>query len=117
MNGHQELIAMRRAGVQPRSVHLTDSDDTYALATAATWHMHPHCHTGEAVAHIRIERDDLPEELNLFCLKGLECHVASDRGDARFLRLFQAVCDAGASAVAGLSDGEVHVFKFNEESK
>ena len=114
MNGHQELIAMRRAGVQPRSVYVTDADDTYTLATAGTWHMNPHCHTGEAVAHIRIERTDLPEELNLACLKGLECHVSSDRSDSRFLRLFQAVCDAGASAVAGVSAGEVHVFKPTE---
>lgn len=114
MNGHKELVAMRRAGVQPRSVYLTDSDDAYTIATAATWHWHPHCQTGEAVAHIRIERTDLPEELNLHCLAGLECHVSSSRSDDRFMRIFQAVCDAGASAVAGVSAGEVHLFKPTE---
>lgn len=114
MNGHKELIAMRRAGVQPRSVYLTDSDDAYSIATASTWHWHPHCKTGEAVAHVRIERADMPEELELHFLKGLECHVSSDRSDSRFLRIFQAVCDAGAAAVAGVSAGQVHVFKPTE---
>lgn len=111
MRGHEQLIALRLAGKRPRSVYLTDADDTYTITTAATWHMRPHCHTGEAIAHIRIERADVPEELNLTCLQGLECHVSSERGDARFLRIFHAVSDAGASAVAGLSEGQVHVFK------
>lgn len=119
MKGHDQLIAMRRAGKRPRAVYLTDADDTYTIAMAATWHMRPHCHTGEAIAHIRIERTDLAAELPLGFLCGLECHVSSERGDSRFLRLFQAVSDAGASAVAGLSEGQVHVFKptATEENK
>lgn len=111
MNGQKRLIAMRAAGKEPTAVYLTDSDDTYAVATAATWHMNPHCHTGEYFAHLRIERFDLPEELDLRCVKGLMCHVSSDRGDARFLRIYQACIDAGSSAVAGLSEGHVHVYK------
>jgi hypothetical protein len=111
MNGHQQLLAMRAAGKEPTAVYLTDSNDAYACATAASWHMHPHCHTGEFFAHIRIDRTDLPEDLDLRCIRGLMCHIASDHGDARFLRLFQACVDAGASAVAGLSEGQVHVFK------
>lgn len=111
MKGHTPLIQLRHAGHRPRSVYLTDADDTYTITTAATWHMHPHCHTGEAIAHIRIERGDFPEELDLAFLQGLECHVSSARGDRRFLQLFHAVSQAGASAVAGLSEGHVHVFK------
>lgn len=111
MKGHDRLIAERRAGTKIHSVWITDSDDAYAHATAATWHMNPHHKTGEIFAHLRIEASDLPEALDLVGVKGLQCHVASDRGDARFLRLFQAVCDAGACAVAGLSEGHVHVFK------
>jgi hypothetical protein len=111
MNGTQPLLAMRAAGKQPTAVYLTDSDDAYAIATAATWHMNPHCQTGEYFAHFRIERQDLPEDLDLRCVRGLMCHVSSDRGAHRFHRLFQACADAGASAVAGLSEGQVHVFK------
>lgn len=111
MKGHEELVKMRRAGLRPRSVYLTDADDTYTITTAATWHMNPHCHTGEAIAHIRIERADIPAELPLEFLSGLECHISSERGDRRFLQLFQAVSDAGACAVAGLSEGKVHVYK------
>lgn len=111
MNGHQKLLAMRAATRQPTAVYLTDSDDAYAIATAATWHMNPHCHSGEYFAHIRVERQDLPEDLDLRCVRGLSCHVASDRGHARFLRISQACLDAGATVVAGLSEGQVHVFK------
>lgn len=117
MRGHLALIALRHAGHRPRSVYLTDADDAYAHATAASWHMHPHCHTGEAVAHIRIERGDFPEELDLSFLAGLEVHVATERGHRRFLQICQAAQSAGASVVAGLSEGQVHIFKTATEIK
>jgi hypothetical protein len=110
MKGHENLIQLRREGRVPHSVWITDSDDHYSRETASEWDIRPST-AGKLFAHIRIEALDTPEELDLLCLRGLECHVSSDRGDSRFLRLFQAACDAGASAVAGLSAGEVHVFK------
>lgn len=113
MKGHEHLVQLRREGRKPHSVWITDSDDYYTKQTAAEWDVRPST-SGKLFAHIRIEASDLPEELELHFLKGLQCHVASDRGDTRFLRLFQAACDAGASAVAGLSAGEVHVFKPTE---
>lgn len=111
MKGQAQLIAMRSAGKVPVAVWVTDSDDTYSRETARDWHQHANISDGQHHAHLRIEASDIPDVLDLRCVVGLNCHIATDRGQTRFERLFEAFKAAGARAVIGVCDGSVHFFK------
>lgn len=106
MNGHQQLIAMRAQGIAPRVVWLTDADLPFDRQAAGDWH-EQRAIDGTYHAHIRVTADEIPETLDLRCLHGLEVHINSERGNARFQRLFDAVKAAGASIVVGVCDREV----------
>lgn len=114
MNGHQELLNLRRRGAVPQGVWITDSDDHYSRVTAAEWDVRPDATTGALYGHIRIEAGDIPEALDLRCIQGLICHLSTDRGSKRFSRLFAAIADAGAKVVCGVNEGEALIFKKEE---
>lgn len=110
MTGERPLIAMRRAGRNPDGVWITDSDDFYSRVTAREWPMHRYEQRGKPshqAAHLRIEAGDIPEALDLRCVVGLTCVVATDRGTTRFDRLFDALVAAGAAVVVGVQDNKV----------
>lgn len=109
MTGDQALIEFRRAGGKPHGVWITDSDDDYSRVTAREWPHRPNSWTGEYAAHIRLDANDIPGALDLRCCVGLECHLSSDRGRARFDQIFDALVAAGASAVIGLNGDDVRV--------
>lgn len=114
MNGDKDLFMLRRAGILPVGVWITDSDDDYARTTAREWLGRGTQPGGIKAAHLRLPADDIPAALDLRCLAGLDCHIASDRGPERFHRIFEAVKDAGARRVIGVSDGEVHFYQREE---
>lgn len=113
MTGDQALIDMRMRGRSPNGVWITDSDDEYSRLTAREWPAHGRPATARQpahqAAHIRLVPDDIPEVLDLRCVVGLPCHVATDRGATRFTRIFDALIAAGASAVIGVHDDQVRV--------
>jgi hypothetical protein len=112
MTGERALIAMRRNGRNPHGVWVTDSDDTYARTTAREWPMHRFEKRGQPdhhAAHIRMDANDIPEALDLRCVVGLTCHVATERGATRFNRIFDALIAAGAAVVVGVHDDQVRM--------
>lgn len=115
MNGHKSLVAMRVANDAPRSVWITDSDDTYSRKTARQWVDEPNIVDGKFDAHIRLEAGDIPGALDFRCVAGLECHIASDRSARRFHQIFEAVKEAGARVAVGVCDG--HVEFYEQETK
>jgi len=102
MTGDLALIALRKTGVTPSGVWVSDSDDEYARVTGREWPMHREPVSKHLAAHIRIEASDIPEALDLRCVVGLTCHVHGDRGATRFDRLFDALIAAGARVVVGI---------------
>lgn len=106
MTGHEDIIAMRRAGRRPGSVWITDSDDEYSRRTARDWRHH-RAVNGHQAAHIRLTAEDIPGALDLRCLRGLQVHISTDRGPARFDQLLEACRKADSRAVAGLKGGVV----------
>lgn len=116
MTGDKTLIAMRRAGVTPGGVWLTDSDDHYARGTARSWSQHRERVSGHQAAHLRIEAADIPAALDLRCVVGLTCHVASDRSEARFNRIFDALLAAGAAVVVGVHNNQARFQRRGEEA-
>lgn len=109
MTGERALIAMRRAGRNPAGVWVTDSDDAYSRITAREWPMHRHDQSGHQAAHLRMDANDIPEALDLRCVVGLACHVATDRGPTRFARISDALIAAGAAVVVGVNNNEVRM--------
>jgi hypothetical protein len=109
MTGERALIAMRRSGRNPAGVWVTDSDDTYARTTAREWPYHWDWKTRHHTAHLRFDANDIPEALDLRCVVGLNCHVATDRGATRFNRIFDALIAAGAAVVVGVHDDLVRM--------
>lgn len=87
MNGHQHLIAMRRAGHVPAGVWLTDGKDRDVL----DWYRRPNPHDGLLYPAVQVDQDDIPEALDLRYVVGLDVHIAGQRSDARTKRLFHAV--------------------------
>jgi hypothetical protein len=116
MTGDQALIAMRRAGANPYGVWVTDSDDEYSRATAREWPRHRDLKTGHQAAHIRLDANDIPEALDLRCVVGLTCHVATDRSATRFDRIFDALITAGAGIVVGVHNDQVRMHRREQET-
>lgn len=109
MTGERALLAMRRRGHNPAGVWVTDSDDEYSRATARGWQDYCHEQTLHQAAHLRFDENDIPEALDLRCVVGLVCHVATDRGPTRFTRIFDALIAAGAAIVVGVNNDEVRM--------
>lgn len=109
MTGERALIAMRRRGRNPAGVWVTDSDDAYARITAREWPGNSELKSGHQAAHLRFDANDIPEALDLRCVVGLTCHVATDRGTTRFNRIFEALIAAGAAVVVGVHDDQVRM--------
>ena len=95
MNGHQQLLVMRRAGGYPHAIWVTDGDDRRAV----DWHREPNIADGKYHAVVRIDAQDIPEVLDLRWAIGLEVHVCAERGASRGRRLHQALVDAQARRV------------------
>jgi len=93
MNGHQQLISMRRNGRVPRCVWLEDGP----CPQAADWHAEVNHRDEQFHAHIKVDETDIPEALDLRCLVGLTVHVVSQRDKSREERLWRAAVDAGAA--------------------
>lgn len=116
MTGDQALIAMRRKGVNPEGVWVIDSDDHYSRTTARAWPENRDLASGHQAAHLRIETADIPDALDFRCVVGLTCHVASDRGESRFDRIFEALLAAGAAVVVGVHNDRVRLQRQGEEA-
>jgi hypothetical protein len=95
MNGHQALIALRRARRVPRCVWVTDGSDP----RTKDWHEEINHADQQRHAVLEIAASDIPEALDFRCVVGLEVHVAAERGAARGIRIHQALIDANASRV------------------
>lgn len=107
MNGHQALLAMRRARQVPRCVWVEDDDARMTRQMASDWHEEPNVVDRQMHAHLHISETDIPEALDLRCVVGLQVHLSSVRGSDRQRRLFNALVEAGAREVISVSDGEL----------
>lgn len=98
MNGHQQLIAMRRTGFVPPAVFVIDGPADMNLDNRWTddlW--------GSSFAHVRIDERDMPEALDLRFAVGLQVHIDGLRGDERAKRLHDAFVSASAKTVGTIS--------------
>lgn len=115
MTGERELIAMRRAGAHIAAAWILDCDDNFSRTASRDWHLQRNVADQSWHAHIRIDAADIPEALDLRCVVGLQCHVVTERGTARFHRLFDAVKAAGADSVVGVIDNQVRHERATQE--
>lgn len=100
MRGHEPIIAMRRRGVRPASVWLTDAPPPKPLAdgTRLDWWAF-----GKILpAEVSIEPGDHPLRTDLRFVVGLRVHVMLDDPE-RMHAFVQACRDAGAAQVFGAS--------------
>lgn len=95
MTGHQQLLEMRRKGFKPKGVFVVDG----VALNAHDWHRQPNSYSGQLHAEIQIDERDMPESLDLRVLYGLPVWLQGERGDARTLRVFDAICAAKPFAV------------------
>ena len=122
MIGHTQLIALRRRGVKPTAVYITDM----VHQLARDWH-DPRSLSGVRFnamhdPHISIEPTDKIRHLDFRFLVGLDVRVSSD-DEAVARELFRACIDAGAQQVVGchtkpgamLNDQSVWIEIFNKD--
>jgi len=107
MTGHEHLLALRRSGMVPACVWVSDDDTTASIRSARDWHTQPNSVLGKLVAHIRLAADDIPETLDFRPLVGLRVHLVCDRDQARSRRVFRALADAKPSFLIAAHGGEV----------
>ena len=107
MNGHQALIAMRKARQVPRCVWVEDDDARMTRQLASDWHEAPNIVDRQMHAHLHIAESDIPEALDLRCVVGLMVHLSSTRGEARQRRLFNALIEAGAREVISVAGSDI----------
>lgn len=103
MNGHQQIIAMRRDGRKPVAVWITDGFDPMANK----WHLEPNCMDGRMYASVQVESLDIPEALDLRFLVGMNVHVAGDRENSRTRRLYASVVAAKPRLAICIFDAEI----------
>lgn len=100
MRGHEPLLAMRRRGMRPPSVWLTDAPQPKPLAdgTRLDWWAF-----GKLLpAEVTLEPGDHPLRTDLRFVVGMTVHLHLD--DPERLRAFARACiDAGAVRVFGTS--------------
>ena len=101
MTGHEQLLALRRRGMAPSSVWVTDTDLPMCWQIARDWHIH-----GDYPA-IVLRADDTPEAMDFRCLVGLQVHARSDRSEERGARLFDSIKAANPALVVAVLNGEV----------
>lgn len=105
MNGHQPLLSLRRAGVNPASISLIDGD----CDGRNEWHLYPDSQTGEYRAEVRLSESDVPELLDLRFAVGMTVFVYEWRSLGRGRRLHEAVIAEKAKFVAtGVTLGDVY---------
>jgi hypothetical protein len=108
VKGHDQLIAMRRAGAAP-SIVFVETDDAM-WANTRDWHA-----DAPDRAQLRVEASDRPARLDLRCLVGLTVWV--NGSDSRRVFDVAAACEqhkAGRviASVAGTNDrGELDVLE------
>lgn len=94
MRGHQPILAMRRRGLRPAYVTLSDLPPS-AWAKWPSMHRYP---------DVCIDADDSPDLLDLRFVVGLPVVVEID-SETRMRRLVLAAEKAGASRVYGFAVG------------
>lgn len=100
MRGHERLVALRRHGIRPPSVWLTDAPPPQPLAdgTRLDWW----AFTKPLPPEVSIDPADSPLRADLRFVVGLTVHVMLDDSD-RMAAWVQACRDAGAARVFGSS--------------
>ena len=87
MTGYSDLVDLRRGGVKPSLVRITDGVDPLAK----DWHEQVAGVTQQYHAHVQVDQQETPEGLDLRALIGLVVMVDGQRGDERTRRIFNAV--------------------------
>lgn len=101
MTGYEPLLKLRRAGVQPSLVCITDGVNR----SARDWHLGVAGISQQYQANIQIDQSDTPEALDMRAIVGLVVMLDGERSDARTKRLFAAVTAfKPLAAIAALSE-------------
>lgn len=105
MNGHQPLIAMRRAGLVPPAVFVTDGAVEFDLDKNWTDELR-----GSVFAHVRIDERDIPEALDLRFAVGMQIHIDGLRGDDRAKCLHDAFVATAPKLVATITKDNFWIY-------
>jgi len=103
MNGHQQIIAMRRDRRKPVAIWIVDGEEP----AANQWHLEPNCMDGRMYASVQVDSLDIPETLDLRFLVGMLVHVVGLRDKRRTRRLYASVVDAKPRLAICVLDGEI----------
>lgn len=87
MIGYDSLAELRRGGVQPSLVRITDGVDPFAK----DWQTEVAGVSQQFHAHVQVDPQETPEALDLRALIGLVVMVDGQRSDERTRRIFNAV--------------------------
>lgn len=107
MTGHQQLIAMRRAGKRPACVWVWDDADQMSARAAREWQDNPNPFVWKLFACIHIAEADVPEALDFRCLVGMHVHLFNDRSEDRARRMFKAIEKAEPALLVSVIGREV----------
>lgn len=106
MIGYEPLLQLRRAGVQPSLVRITDGADRMAR----DWQAEVAGAVQQYHAHIQIDQTETPEALDLRAVVGLVVMLTGERSEARTRRLFAAVTAFKPLAAVALLANETLFF-------
>lgn len=109
MNGHQQLLAMRRSGHKPACVWIVDDDSEVGRMQASTWHHSPNDFAGKFYAHVQLDESDMPLALDFRFVVGLPVYVECGRSHDRSKRLVEALANAKPSLLLAVIGDELVV--------
>lgn len=108
MTGHRPLLALRRAGIHPSSIWLTDGIEP----TAGDWHLSTWRNLpGEYLPAVRVDESDIVDALDLRFVIAANVHLSGERGERRLRRLFAAVVEAQAARVVAILPNETLIYE------
>lgn len=107
MTGHEQLIAMRRAGKRPACVWVWDDADPVSARAAREWQDNPNPFAGKLYAEIHLSETDVPEALDFRALVGMRVHLFNNRGADRARRVFKAISKAEPGFLISVVGDEV----------
>lgn len=87
MIGYSDLVDLRRGGVKPSLVRITDGDNPFAK----DWKNEVAGVSQQYHAHIQVDAQETPEALDLRACIGLVVMVEGQRSQERTRRLFEAL--------------------------
>ena len=111
MTGHENIVVMRRQGFKPAAVWVTDTDARLCMQAAKDWHLYPAAKTGEFMPEVVISAADVPEQLDLRFLVGLQVHASSHRSEERARRIFDSIRAHHPAALAAVLHGKTEIFR------